>query len=300
MNITMRATSAALAIALFFAGAAGSQTPQNNAPPARMSYSDLVDLALAAQVTPVVTVHDTIRLKGPDAAGVAPGETRLYVEGDVDALLAGAKGIPAQVSWLVDLPLDSANRPPKLKKDKLILLARAVPGKPGVLQLVSKHAQLPWSPELEQTLRGILGQLVSPSAPPVITGIGHAFHVAGTIPGEGETQIFLTTADNRPVSIDVQRHPGEDPHWAVSLGDIVDVSASAPKPDTLLWYRLACALPDKLPTSALADQAADDAAAAQADYRLVLDQLGACGRTWSDTVDAPAAGPDGQPAPSAR
>jgi hypothetical protein len=197
----------------------------------------------------------------------------------VNALIAGQGGVPASVSWIADVPMTSANRLPKLKKAKLILLARPVQGKPGMLQLVAKTAQLTWTPDLEQRLRTILTQANGPSAPPVVTGVGHAFHVAGSIPGEGETQIFLKTADNRPVSLNIQRHPGEDPRWTVSLGEIVDDAAAAPQKDTLLWYRLACALPAQLPADAVADQAPDDATAAQADYKLVLDGLGACGRT---------------------
>ena len=177
------------------------------------------------------------------------------------------------------MPLDAANRPPRLKKQKLILLARTIPGKPGTLQLVARGAQLAWSPALEERLRAILQDANSASAPPVVTGVGHAFHVAGSIPGEGETQIFLKTADNRPVSLNIQRHPGEDPRWALSLGEIVDDTAAAPQRDTLLWYRLACALPRSLPDDAVADQTPDDAAQARADYRLVLSSLGACGRT---------------------
>ncbi|WBO22198.1 hypothetical protein [Sphingomonas abietis] len=240
---------------------------------------DLTDLALAARISAIVTVHDATHLKDADAAGVAPGYARFYVEGDVDALIAGAGGIPATVSWVADVPMTAANRLPKLKKQKLILLARAVPQKPGTLQLIAKTAQLPWSPELEQRLRTILSDANAASAPPVVTGIGHAFHVAGSIPGEGETQIFLKTADSRPVSINVQRHPGEDPRWTVSLGEIVDDAAAAPKRDTLLWYRLACALPATLPADSVADQAPDDAQAAQADYKTVLDGLGSCGRS---------------------
>jgi hypothetical protein len=272
---------------LFFATAASTQTPVNQLAPSYPSYADLADLALAAKLAVVVTVHDAIHLKGPDAAGVAPGFARFYVEGDVNALVAGPGGVPASVSWLADVPLEAANRLPKLRKQKLILLARPVPQKPGVLQLVAKHAQLNWSPELEQRLRAILSEANGPNTPPVVTGISHAFHVAGSIPGEGETQIFLKTADNRPVSLDVQRHPGEDTRWAVSLGEIVDETAAAPQHDTLLWYRLACGLPPSLPADALADQAPDDASAAQADYKLVLDGLGACGRT-ADPADAPA------------
>jgi hypothetical protein len=271
---------------LFFADAAFAQTAVNQSTSSAISYADLTDLALAARLTVVVTVHDAIHLKGPDAAGLAPGFARFYVEGDVNALVAGPGGVPASVSWLADVPLDAANRLPKLKKQKLILLARPVPQKPGVLQLVAKRAQLSWSPELEQRLRTILSEANGPNTPPVVTGITHAFHVAGSIPGEGETQIFLKTADNRPVSLDVQRHPGEDTRWTVSLGEIVDETAAAPQRNTLLWYRLACGLPSNLPADTLADQSPDDATAAQADYKLVLDGLGACGRT-ADPVEAP-------------
>jgi hypothetical protein len=276
-----------LSSSLFFADAAFAQTAVNQSASSVIGYADLADLALAAKMVVAVTVHDALHLKGPDAAGVAPGFARFYVEGDVNALVAGPGGVPASVSWLADVPLEAANRLPKLKKQKLILLARPVPQKPGVLQLVAKRAQLSWSPELEQRLRTILSEANGPNTPAVVTGITHAFHVAGSIPGEGETQIFLKTADSRPVSLDIQRHPGEDTRWTVSLGEIVDEAAAAPQRNTLLWYRLACGLPSSLPADALADQAPDDAAAAQIDYKLVLDGLGACGRT-TDPAETPA------------
>jgi hypothetical protein len=274
--------------ALTFASAASSQPIVSAQNYAGESYADLADLALAARATVIVTVRNSVRLKGPDAVGVAPGNVRFYVEGDIDALIAGNGGLPATVSWLVDVPLDAANHPPKLKKLKLILLARPIPGKPGTLQLVSRKAQLAWTPEREQRLRAILSEANSASAPPVVTGVGHAFHVAGSIPGEGETQIFLKTADNRPVSLNIQRHPGEDTRWSVSLGEIVDDQAAAPKRETLLWYRLACGLPATLSDDVVADQAAEDAAQARDDYRLVLKSLGPCGRTTAP-ADAAAA-----------
>lgn len=281
MKLAMKSARAIVFGAFFFALAASAQTNVNQPAQQANGYADMTDLALAAKVSAIVTVRDAIHLKDADAAGVAPGYARFYIEGDVDMLIAGAGGLPAAVSWVADVPVTSANRLPKLKKQKLILLARTIPQKPGVLQLVSKTAQLTWSPELEQRLRAILSEANGASAPPVVTGIGHAFHVAGSIPGEGETQIFLKTADNRPVSISVQRHPGEDPRWSVSLAEIVNDAAAAPQRDTLLWYRLACALPPSLPADSIADQAPEDAQAAQADYKLVLDGLGPCGRTAS-------------------
>ncbi len=280
MKNQVKAAMIACATGFYFASAACAQAPADaSSAPAAIGYADLADLALAARVAVVGTVHDAVKLKGADAQGMAAGSARFYVEGDVDALISGPSEIPARISWLVDLPDTPANRPSRLRKRKLILLARTVAGQPGTLQLVARGSEFDWTPALETRLRGILRDANAAGAPPQVTGIGHAFHVAGSIPGEGETQIFLKTADNRPVSLSIQRHPGEDPRWSVSLGEIVDDAAAAPARDTLLWYRLACALPAALPADALADQAPDDAAQAQADYRFVLDGLGACGRT---------------------
>jgi hypothetical protein len=124
-----------------------------------------------------------------------------------------------------------------------------------------------------------LREVTSPEAPPRIAGIGRAFHVPGAVRGESETQIFLQTADARPVSLTVLRRPGETPFYAVALSEIVDDAAAAPKPDTLLWYRLACTLPRALPERSLAEAESGSAAAIKADYKLVLDRLGPCTRT---------------------
>jgi hypothetical protein len=47
----------------------------------------------------------------------------------------------------------------------------------------------------------------------------------------------------------------------------------------LLWYRLACTLPPRLPASSLSEASAEESQAIQADYRLVMDGLGRCFRT---------------------
>lgn len=265
--------------AFFFANAAWAQAPQTAPNSQVLGFADLADLALAAPAVVVVTVHDTIRLKGADAAGVSPGGARLYIDGDIAALIAGKSGLPSRISWLVDVPVGDGGRVAKLKKQRVILFARPIPGKPGTVQLVARDAQLAWSPDLESRVRAVLTAANAPDAPPVITDVGHAFHVPGSIPGEGETQIFLKTADNRPVSLSVLRRPGEAPRWSVALGEIVDDSAAPPQPGTLLWYRLACFLPRSLADGAVADQQPDDAAAARDDYKVVLTGLGACGRT---------------------
>jgi hypothetical protein len=127
-------------------------------------------------------------------------------------------------------------------------------------------------------VRSILTEAARPDAAPQIAGIGRAFHVPGSLPGESETQLFLRTADGRPVSLSVLRRPGELPRWAVSLSEIVDDAAAPPQRDTLLWYRLACTLPRLVPAHTLAESGVAETAAIQGDYRLVLEGLGPCTR----------------------
>jgi hypothetical protein len=67
----------------------------------------------------------------------------------------------------------------------------------------------------------------------------------------------------------------------VALGEIVDEAARPPAQGSLLWYRLACGLPDTLPARSVRALSAPDADAARADYQIVLRALGPCGRTRS-------------------
>ncbi|PTQ13002.1 hypothetical protein CLG96_02325 [Sphingomonas oleivorans] len=236
-------------------------------------------MALAAPVAAGVEIRRATLLKGKDAAGVARGRARFYIEADVKSLIRGTGGLPAKITYLVDVPTDSANRPPKLRKARMLLLASQVAGRPGEIRLIGPRAQLPWTPENEARIRAILTEALAGGAPPRISGIGNAFHVPGSLPGESETQIFLKTDDGRPISLAILRRPGEQPRWAVALGEMVDNSAEPPRPETLLWYRLACGLPANLPENSLAEAAGADLDAIRADYRLVLAGLGPCGRT---------------------
>lgn len=240
-------------------------------------YTELAEMALAAPVALAADIVRATPLKGAAAAGVRPGVTRYYVEADVRALVSGGATLPPRVSYLVDLPPDASGRKPALKGMPVLLLA-APTSSPGALRLIGPRAQVPRTPDNEARLRAILTAAVAPDAPPAITGIGRAFHVAGSLPGEGETQIFLRTADARPISLSILRRPGAEPRWAVALTEMVDDSAAPPPRDSLLWYRLACGLPRALPDTAVRGLADVDATAARDDYRVVLDGLGPCGR----------------------
>jgi hypothetical protein len=258
------------------ASPAESQTPAASA----LTYADVADLALAAPIAAHVRVARSSALKQEQAAGVASGHARLLVDADIVSLIRGAQGLPARIRYVVDLPRDAKGKPPKLRKGtEFLLLAGPVAGYPGEVRLAAADAQLPYSAQRATQLRSILAEATAANPAPRITGIGRAFHVPGAIPGESETQIFLQTADGRPVSLNVLRRPGETPIWAVALGDIVDESAAPPARETLLWYRLACALPRALPPQSLAEADRSAAAAIAADYRFILERLGPCQRT---------------------
>lgn len=277
-----KAVFAALVAPVVFSAPAAAQEP---AAAGRYAvgphYADLADLVLAAPLIVDATIDSTVRIKGEEALGVAPGMARFYVNADVIALIRGTTGIPKKVGYLVDVPIDSRGDTPRLKHLRVLLFARPVANRPDQLQLVAPDAQRPWSPAADAMVRQIAREAVAPDAPPVITGVGNAFHVPGTLPGEGETQIFLATADGSPVSLSILSRPGQQKRWAVALSEIVDAAAAPPAPDTLLWYRLACALPPQLPESSLEGADPANAAKAREDYRFVLRSLGPCDRSHS-------------------
>jgi hypothetical protein len=285
--VSVQAARAALLILLAAPATAGQLPPAS--PPAAASeqgalpYPDLADLVLVSPVILDGVVRSTARIKPAEAVGLAAGAARLYVEVDATALIRGPGGLPPRVGYLLDLPLDAHGRVPKLKKQRVLVLARPVLGSPTQLQLAARDAQLAWTPATDARVRRIARELVNPDAAPAITGVGGAFHVPGALPGEGETQIFLRTADAKPVSLSVLRRPGETPRWAVALSEIVDESAGPPARDTLLWYRLACGLPRALPGAATAQLGEADAAKAREDYAFVLDRLGPCTRRRAAT-----------------
>ncbi|WP_051272999.1 hypothetical protein [Sphingomonas phyllosphaerae] len=283
-------SAAALLAPVIAPGASLAQQTPIAAPVApELGYADLADLVIASPLVVDATIRSASRIKGAEAAGLAAGKTRFYVEADVTTLVRGATAIPARVGWVVDVAPDWRGRVPSLKKRRVLAFARPVAGQAGQIQLVEPGAQHDWSHALEQRVRAVASEIAAPDAPPIITDVGNAFHVPGALPGEGETQIFLRTRDNRPAALSILRRPGEQPRWSVALSEIIDDSAPTPKRDTLLWYRLACALPATLPERSTASLGPEDATQAQADYAYVIEQLGPC-RAAPPAAAAPVSG----------
>jgi hypothetical protein len=242
------------------------------------TYADLADLTEAASIVALVEVRDQAEVEPERAPGLAPGMVRLYLEARTEALLAGRSALGESLVYLADVPVDAKGKAPKLRKQRFLVFADPVPGRPGSLQLVDPAAQVPANPATEQLARTVIAALAEPDAPPAVTGIRDVMSVPGNLVGESETQLFLDTASGAPVSLTVVRRPGMEPSWGVSWSEIVDQSARPPEPLTVGWYRLACFLPERLPADAFLQQDPAAQRRAEADYRFIVEQLGGCPR----------------------
>lgn len=258
----------------FYAPYLHAQAAEQN----EVTYADMADLADAADLVARVQVTRIAQVEPERAPGVSPGLGRFYIEANTKALLTAKAPLGEKVEYLVDLDFASNGGPPKLKKREVLVFARRISGNPSALQLVAPDAQLLWSVERETRLRSILEVLRGPDPPPRITGVRELLYVPGNLKGEGRTQIFLKTHDGSGAAITVKRYPGAAPIWGVSFSELVAGFGDAPVPRTIEWYRLACFLPRDLPagTNLSATEAASEQAAA--DYQLVLNALGPCGR----------------------
>ena len=241
------------------------------------SYADIADLVTIAPLIVDAKIRSVKKLPVEQAVGVPANIQRMIVEADVQALIRGGGGITPRVRFLVDLQKDSRGKLPSLNKQRLFLMAN-YSNMPGNIKLARPDALIQWSPGNEALLRAITQEAVQIDAPAQVTSVINAFHTAGTLLGDGETQIFLGTANKQPMAITVISTQGQAKSWSVSTSELIDEVTRAPKQRSLLWYRLACGLPNKLPDSVFESADADIRNAARADYAFVIKALGPCGR----------------------
>lgn len=283
MSLKLKHYASALAAGLLVltSAMASAQATVSAAPAdsAGYTYADLVDLADSAPLVIHAKVAKMLRVEDARAPGLGPGMARYYVKASTVTLLAGQTVLGESLAYLVDLPLDARGKVANLKKRDVLLFARPVPGRPGELQLISPGAQMLWSEPLDARIRRILQALVSPDAPARVTGVRELLHVPGTLAGQGETQIFLTTQDGSAASLTVRHQPGAPAAWGASFSELVADVSRPPRPETLEWYRLACFLPNTPPPGANVSEGPAARQQAAADYRMVLGELGLCRRS---------------------
>jgi hypothetical protein len=242
---------------------------------AEPGFVDLADLTTAAPVIVAARVARAERLADRDSPGLAKNHARLLVTAAVDAAIVAPSAIPAELSWLWDAPLDSRGKLAK-RKNLPIMAWITVPTPDGKARLIAGNGQQPWTPALDAQVRAIASEALTGRAP-VITGVTNGFRADGTTAGESESQFFLATADGSAATMVVTTRPGSARTIAVSRGDVIDESAATVRPGTLLWYRLACALPATLPAGA---GGAEPALAA--DWAAAIASLGRCDRHPTD------------------
>lgn len=245
-----------------------------------LSYADLTDLSIPAPIVADAVIKKATQMKGADAINIAPGHIRYYVEADFQKLIRGPAGLGIRQGYVVDVPLDSAGKAPKLKKQRVLIFARTVPNRPGILQLVAKDGQIAWSEDRDRLVRSILNESLKPGAAPALSKISRAFFVPGSVQGYSDTQIFVDSLNGTPISLNVRRRPGQLVRWGVALDDAVgSESMMTPRQDTLLWYRLACELPAQLPANVV--EGGNERAVTE-DYRVIRSSLGPCLRTRTE------------------
>ncbi len=244
-------------------------------PPAPAGWTDLADLALAADVVLIGTIRSVDRLGRRDAPGVPEGQLRALVEVDLSAVLKAPGLLPARAAWLWQ-GLAPRKRLPFAKSEPVIVFAHILEGggNPEVqaLSLVSPHGQQPWSAAAEAEVRAILEQALAPgNAARMVTAVSDAAHNEGAIAGESESQFFLATDTGRPITLVVRRSSGQPPQILAATGDLVDRAAPIEQ-HTLIWRALACGMPAALPPQL----AATDGLAR--DYATARTAIGRCGR----------------------
>lgn len=236
------------------------------------SYADIADLTLAAPVIVRAKITKSEKIADKDSNGLAPGRTRLLITADVDAALVAPGSIPPTLSWLWDAPLDARGKAPK-PKGQTILAWLGPPSANGQSRLIAGSGQMPWDFATETRVRAIATEARTGNVP-AFNGVSNGFRVDGTIPGESESQFFLTSTNGKRSTMVVITRPGEPRRVSIARGDLIDESAATVQPNTLLRYRLACYLPRELPLNA----GGKDSALA-ADWKAALASLGPCGRT---------------------
>ncbi len=273
MNVSKTLISvAAIAVATPLSAQAVPSPPQ----PSPYTYADLADLVLSAPIVAELRIRRADKLP-PNPATSDPIRQRYLISADVMSVIRAPSGIASRVEFVYHVPRDAQGRLPKLTKTRVAIAAFPVSGKPQALQLAAPDALIRAGEAESRTIRAIATAAVDPAASPEVTGVGNAFHSPGTLEGEGDTQIFLTTRDGRPISFNVVRSPAAAPRWSVSIDELVDASGAQPRRDTLLWYRLACFLPATLSPSSSASTPQFASLIAE-DYATIMRGLGPCKR----------------------
>ena len=166
MNRTFPAIfSCAIALVAPLGAAAKPQQTQAQTAAALPSYATLARQVTAAPLIIDARIRKAERLKPEESPGLAAGMVRFLIEADVSALIRGTQAMATRITYSADLPLDAGGKPPKLAKQRALLFARPVPGRPAMVQLTGLQSQMNWLPALDAQVRAITKDALAADAP---------------------------------------------------------------------------------------------------------------------------------------
>lgn len=255
---------------------AQAQKTKIQQPTSPAHYADIVDLGDAAELVAEVKIRSAKKVKQKGQNPGAP--VRFLVDATILSLIRGPEGVPPRLRYIAESVPDSRGKLPKLERGVMIVFAHTVADRPGEIQLVAPDAQLWWNEQLGADVRAVMRSLAAPGVAGRVKGISSAFHSAGALAGEGETQIFLATQGGSSVSLMVSRFTGQPARWTAAYGDVVDPDAPPPARNSIGWYRLACFLPRTIPETVLGEITPEQKDQVITDYGFVMRALGDCPR----------------------
>lgn len=247
-----------------------------------ISYDDIMEITLESELVVDIIVRKIKNLPNSQTIGVRPDRKRILIIGEVQSLIRGKNGLNQEVQFLFDAPIDSRGKIPKYKKMRFLAFGRHIAGNSGFIRLSRTASMTAYSNRINNMVRNNIREAIAANAPQKIIAINSAFHSPGTIIGEGESQIFLSTEFDQPMAISVISKQGQNRRWSVSTSEVIDINATEPKRFSLLGYRLACSLPRSLDPSIIESDDSRNRDKVKSDYKLVLDSVGPCQRqrTW--------------------
>jgi hypothetical protein len=263
-----------MASAILFATGAAAPVP---APPlpARQSYAEMARLYLASPIIVRAQVRNESKLSKAEAALLAPvpaGQARQWLTVDLQSALKAPDMMPARVRFLWQGELAANGKPPKLKKQSMLLFLRQVEtaGDNPSFGLTEIGAALPWTDGDEAHLRSVALEYGLS-----VKGMRQVFVTLS----DGDTSArfvhFLFETRNGAPLVAIVEEQGQQWQMRTTTTDL-DQDAQAVKPETLLWYHLACGLDLQAPDAVRRLPDRDERAFAERAWQAMHNLLGPC------------------------
>jgi hypothetical protein len=270
-----------LAAILFATGAIAAPPPVPAPVPAAQSYATLARLYLVSPIVARAQVRAEAKIGRKESALLPPlpaGQGRQWLTIDVQNVLKAPAALPARIGLLWQGPLDPGNKLPKWRKKSLILFmtSAASPGGATSYGMSEVGAAFGWTDGDEALLR----QIASEASDPAKLGLAiRSLRSAFVTLADGDTSgryvhFLFQTAVGQPLVaiVDQQRN-----QWRLRTTTTdLDQDATPVLPGTLLWYHLACGLPQTPPEAATRQATTEESQLAAAAWTAMLATLGPC------------------------